>query len=170
MEDSFNCLGRNIWTEDFLFLERLFLWPSNKIWTLPRPYFVISFVAGWSALSKLHICRHKEVKRFHFIFNCSTYNFDVKDSFKLTRLPGWYCKMDNIFYVIPNNPKLFVISYLLFWYAVIWRFFLEKKNSAGCLLKTMWLMKNLNIVIWWENLCAFEKAKFHQPLCFFFSK
>ena len=97
MEDSFNCLGRNIWTEDFLFLERLFLWPSNKIWTLPRPYFVISFVAGWSALSKLHICRHKEVKRFHFIFNCSTYNFDVKDSFILMRLPGWYCKMDNIF-------------------------------------------------------------------------
>jgi hypothetical protein len=37
--------------------------------------------------------------------------------------------------------EIFVISYLLFWPALILRFFLEKKNSAGCLLKTKWLMK-----------------------------
>jgi len=56
-------------------------------------------------LSYICICRHKEVKRIYFIFNCLTYNFDVKDSFKLTRLPGWYCKMDNVFYYFPNNPS-----------------------------------------------------------------
>ena len=56
--------------------------------------------AGLRCLSYIGICRHKEVERFHFIFNCSTYNFDVKDSFKLMRLPGWYCKIDNVFYVI----------------------------------------------------------------------
>ena len=43
--------------------------------------------------------------------------------------------------------------------------FLEKN-----LLKTKWLMKKLNIVVWRENLCAYENAKFHQPICLFFSK
>ena len=32
--------------------------------------------------------------------------------------------------------KFFVITYLLFWPAFIWRFFLGKDNSARCLLKT----------------------------------
>ena len=90
-------------------------------------------------------------------------------------LSNWRDYLDNIakwttYFMLFARPKLFVISYLLFWSAIIWRFFLEKKNSAGCLLKTKWLMKNLNIVIWRENLCASENAKFHQPLCFFFSK
>ena len=37
--------------------------------------------------------------------------------------------------------QVFLISYLLFWPALIRQIFLEKKNSAGCLLKTVWLMK-----------------------------
>ena len=41
-----------------------------------------------------------------------------------------------------TRPKVFVISYLLFWPAFIWHFFLEKKNSAlHFLLKTKWRMK-----------------------------
>ena len=50
-------------------------------------------------------------------------------------------------------PKI-QISYLLFCTAFIWRIFLEKKNSAGCLLQTMWL----NIVIWQEKLCGITKT------------
>ena len=52
------------------------------------------------------------------------------------------------------RPKVFLISYLLFWPAVIWRIFLDKKNSAGWLLKTKWLTKKVNIVIWKQQLCA----------------
>ena len=56
---------------------------------------------------------------------------------------------------------------MLFWSAFIWRIFLEKKNSTCCFLKVKWLMKRscskvlkLNIVIWRENLCAYENANF----------
>ena len=56
--------------------------------------------------------------------------------------------------------KNFRSLYLLFWPAFIWQIFLEKKNSAGYPQKTKWLMKKLNIVIWWDNLCAFENTNF----------
>ena len=43
----------------------------------------------------------------------------------------------------------------------VWRFFLEKKNSACCLLKTKWLMKNYTLQFD-EKICV--------PAEFFFSK
>ena len=49
-----------------------------------------------------------------------------------------------------TRPNVFVISYLLF--CVHLTNFFEKKNSAACLLKTKWLMKKLNIVIWKKNV------------------
>ena len=63
--------------------------------------------------------------------------------------------------------QVFVISKLCVTYfdlVSLDDFFLEKRNSAGCLLKTNWLMKKLNLVIWQENLCISENANFHQPL------
>ena len=41
----------------------------------------------------------------------------------------------------------------------------EMENS-DCLLKTKWLMKELNIVIWRKILHASENANLYQPLCF----
>ena len=44
--------------------------------------------------------------------------------------------------------QIFVISYLLFWPAFIWRFFGGRKVLLmSCLLKTEWLMKKLIIFI-----------------------
>ena len=48
----------------------------------------------------------------------------------------------------------FIISYLLFWPAFIWKTILDKKNSACYLLTAKCLIKKINIVIWWENLWA----------------
>ena len=70
--------------------------------------------------------------------------------------------MISAFQVRPNL-QVFAISYLLFF---ILRIFCGKKNSAGSLVKTKYLMKKLNIAIWQENLCASESANFHQPHCF----
>ena len=58
-------------------------------------------------------------------------------------------------------------AYLLFWPTFNRQVFLEKKNSAGCLLKTKWLMQKLNIAIWRENLCSSEND---QQAKIFFSK
>ena len=42
-----------------------------------------------------------------------------------------------------TRPEVFLMSYLLFWPAFIWQIFLEKKNSAGSLLKTKRLLKSI---------------------------
>ena len=42
----------------------------------------------------------------------------------------------------------YLTSYLLFWPALIWRIYFEKKKSACCRLKTRWLMK-IKIRIWY---------------------
>ena len=63
--------------------------------------------------------------------------------------------------------KVFVTSLLLFWSAFIWHIFLEKKNLAGFLLISKWLMK---ICIFRDTqffLSNYNVQFFHQPLCFY---
>ena len=60
-----------------------------------------------------------------------------------------------------TRPKVFAISYLLFRPAVIWRMFLEKKNSAGILymyLLSFRILQELpkNMESW---ICEWEPAK-----------
>ena len=47
-----------------------------------------------------------------------------------------------------------LVEWILFWPAFIWRFLLEKKNSASYLLKTKWLMK----------ICISEAHQFSRQL------
>ena len=67
--------------------------------------------------------------------------------------------------------SFYTISYLLFWPASIWRIFLEKKHSAGCLLKTKWQMKicefsrQITMLIYFISQFVFRR----QPAESFFS-
>ena len=73
-----------------------------------------------------------------------------------------------------SRLQVFVILYLLFWPAFNWRIFLEKKNSAVCLLKTKWQIYerlyfqrhthifSSNCNVQFQNSGS---ASFHQPLC-----
>ena len=69
--------------------------------------------------------------------------------------------------------QVLLISYLLFWPPLIWQIFLEKKKSAGCLLKTKWQMKKQK-----KKICVPVKMQTfichfvfrRQPAEFLFSK
>ena len=71
--------------------------------------------------------------------------------------------MDLRFHKIQTCTRL-VISYLLFWPALIWQFFLVKKNSAHCLLKAKWLMERTEHCNLAKKIVLLLNANFH-PLC-----
>ena len=49
-----------------------------------------------------------------------------------------------------STSKVFaILSYICYFHLLSFDdFFLEKKNSGGCLLKIKWMIQKLNIVIW----------------------
>ena len=52
---------------------------------------------------------------------------------------------------------------MLFWPAFIWWIFLEKKNSAGCLLRTKWRRKNLHFQRHTNFLVKLHCSVFSKP-------
>ena len=84
-----------------------------------------------------------------FPSNCIFTRFEWRSINTINITKVWKIKISTWKFKLVNSPpqtckrpkKVLVISHLLFWPALIWQFFSEKKNSADSLLITKWLMK-----------------------------
>ena len=117
---------------------------------------------------------HKYVIAIYMVEDCLGIVFDTEEVMKTWLEMLISCQMGGrsiegiYFYIFPyifsfskktcTTPKVFVISYLLFWPSFIQRNFFERKNFSRLHSKKQsgyW--KN-----WRINLCAFENANFLQ--------